>query len=291
MIIAIAGSSLVSVLTLHIGAAFVSFVLGHDDSLDSGAINGCNWWPWSVIVSGVVAALLWSRLGSQGLVAILAGPLLIIVLAGISLKVTSSGERQKEFMISDKTIRSLREEKIFRPGYLINSAAYSTTGPGSGYQTYRIELHDHNGDLLATNNYLSEQQYQEDFHRLAYVLEYSTLDIVLVFEAEGEDACEFLSLNGELLNTMIRNKDSFPSESFDWWTALLTPNLGERQVKHYSAQEVIAHLSPFVGYKLDPILTSNIMNTLDLLKKVHSKVRIMHWNFYQESEEGVRFSV
>ncbi len=92
MIIALAGSLLVSAVSLHIGAAFVGFVLGKGDSLDSGAINGCNWWPWSVIISGILAALLWKQLGSLGLVSILAGPLFTIVLAGISLKGTSAGE-------------------------------------------------------------------------------------------------------------------------------------------------------------------------------------------------------
>ncbi len=40
MIIAIVGSSLVSAVSLHIGAAFVGFVLGKGDSPDSGAIKG-----------------------------------------------------------------------------------------------------------------------------------------------------------------------------------------------------------------------------------------------------------
>jgi hypothetical protein len=40
MIITIAGSSLVSAVSLHIGAAFVGFVLGKGDSMDSGAIKG-----------------------------------------------------------------------------------------------------------------------------------------------------------------------------------------------------------------------------------------------------------
>jgi hypothetical protein len=40
MIITIAGSSLVSAVSLHIGAAFVGFVLGKGDSQDSGAIKG-----------------------------------------------------------------------------------------------------------------------------------------------------------------------------------------------------------------------------------------------------------
>jgi hypothetical protein len=40
MIIAIVGSSLVSAVSLQIGAASVGFVLGKGDSLDSGAIKG-----------------------------------------------------------------------------------------------------------------------------------------------------------------------------------------------------------------------------------------------------------
>ncbi len=283
MIITIVGSSLVSAVSLHIGAAFVGFVLGKGDSLDSGAINGCSWWPWSVIVSGIAAALLWNKFGSLGLISILAGPLFTIVLAGISLKVTSAGETQKEFIISNRTIRSVRGDKIYQPKYFINSAAYCTTGPASGYQTYCLELRDHNGDLLATNNYSSEPQYKEDFRRLAYVLQLSTLDVVLVFKSDKEEASEFLSINGELLNIMLRNLGTFPPESQKWWTALLTPNLGERQVLEFSAPEVIPHLSAFTRYDLDPIIKSNVMNTLDLLKKVTSKVKVMHWDFYQES--------
>lgn len=45
MIITIVGSLLVSAVSLHIGAVFVGFVLGKSDSPDSGAINGCSWWP------------------------------------------------------------------------------------------------------------------------------------------------------------------------------------------------------------------------------------------------------
>ncbi len=283
MIIAIVGSSLVSAVSLHIGAAFVGFVLGKGDSLDSGAINGCNWWPWSVIISGILAALLWKQLGSLGLVSILAGPLFTIVLAGISLKGTSAGETQKEFMISNSTICSVKGDKIHQPRYFINSAAYCTTGPASGYQTYCIELRDQNGDLLATNNYLSGREYKEDFHRLAYVLRLPTLDIVGVFESDEEEVSELLSINGELLHIMLKNLGTFPPESQKWWTALLTPTLGERQVLEFSAQEVIAHLSAFTRYDLDPIIRSNVMNTLDLLKKEQSKVRVMHWDFYQES--------
>ncbi len=282
MIIAIVGSSLVSVVSLHLGAAFVGFVLGHDDSQGSGAINGCNWWPWSVIVSGVAAALLWNRLGSLGLVSILAGPLFTIVLAGISLKVTSKRESQKEFMISDRIIRSVSGDKIYQPKYFINSAAYCTTGPASGYQTYCIELRNHNCDLLATNNYQSKQQYQEDFHRLAYVLRHPTLDVALVYKSDEEEIFDALSLSGELLNIMFKNQGAFPPESLKWWTALLTPNLGERQGLEFSAQEVIAHLSPFSGFNLDPITKSNVMSALDLLHKELSDVRIMHWDFYTE---------
>jgi hypothetical protein len=40
MIITIVGSSLVSAVSLHIGAAFVGFVLGKGDSPDSGAVKG-----------------------------------------------------------------------------------------------------------------------------------------------------------------------------------------------------------------------------------------------------------
>ncbi len=39
MIIAIAGSLLVSAVSLHIGAAFIGFVLGKGDSVDSGAVK------------------------------------------------------------------------------------------------------------------------------------------------------------------------------------------------------------------------------------------------------------
>jgi len=162
------------------------------------------------------------------------------------------------------------------------------TGPASGYQTYCIELRDQNGDLLATNNYLSEQQYKEDFRRLAYVLRLPTLDVVLVFKSDEEDVSEFLSINGGLLNIMLRNLGTFPPESQRWWTALLTPNLGERQVLEFSTQEVIAHLSTFTRYDLDPIVKSNVLSTLDLLKKEQSKVRVMHWDFYQETKESVR---
>jgi|GEM_PF-7128964 len=283
MIITIAGSSLVSAVSLHIGAAFVGFVLGKGDSLDSRAINGCNWWPWSVIISGIVAALLWKQLGSLGLVSILAGPLFIIVLAGISLKATSAGETQKEFLISNSTIRSVRGDKIYQPRYFINSAAYCTTGPASGYQTYCVELHDQNGDLLATNNYLSGREYKEDFHSLAYVLRLPTLDIVGVFESDEEEVSALLWINGELLHIMLRNLATFPPESQKWWTALLTPNLGEKQVLEFSAQEIIPHLSAFTRYDLDSIIKSNVIDTLDLLKKVTSKVKVMHWDFYQES--------
>jgi hypothetical protein len=40
MIITSVGSSLVSAVSLHIGAAFVGFVLGKGDSPDSGAVKG-----------------------------------------------------------------------------------------------------------------------------------------------------------------------------------------------------------------------------------------------------------
>jgi hypothetical protein len=283
MIITIVGSSLVSAVSLHTGAAFVGFVLGKGDSLDSRAINGCNWWPWSVVISGIVAALLWKQLGSLGLVSILAGPLFTIVLAGISLKATSTKETQQEFLISNRTIRSVKEDRIYQPRYFINSAAYCTTGPATGYQTYCIELRDQNGELLATNNYLSGREYKEDFHRLAYVLRLPTLDIVGVFESDEKEASELLSVNGELLHIMLKNLETFPPESQKWWTALLTPNLGERQVLEFSAQEIIPHLSAFTRYELDPIIKSNVMNTLELLKKDQSKVRVMHWDFYQES--------
>ncbi len=288
MTITIVGSSLASVFSLHIGAAFIGFVLGKGDSLDSRAINGCNWWPWSVIISAIVAALLWKQLGSLGLVSILAGPLFTIILAGISLKATSAKETQQEFLISNGTIRSVRGDKIYQPRYFINSSAYCTTGPATGYQTYCIELRDQNGDLLAKNNYLSAQQYKEDFHRLAYVLRIPTLDIVLLFETGEEEVSELSSINGELLNIMLKNLGTFPPNSQKWWTALLTPNLGERQILEFSAQEIIPHLSAFTKYDLDPIIKSNVMSTLDVLKKGQAKVKVMHWDFCRETVESIR---
>jgi hypothetical protein len=286
MILAIVGSSLVAAVSLHIGAALVGSALGSDDSMGSGAINGCTWWPWAVIVSGVTAALLWSRLGPLGLVSILAGPLLTIVLAGISLRVTSAAESTNEFIISDGTILSTGEGKILQPKYFVNSSAYYTTGPASGYEAHSIELHDHTGDLLATNNYLSEQQYNEDFHCLAYVLRHPTLDVVLAFKSDDGEGSDGLSLEGELLNIMVKNEATFPPESLKWWTALLTPNLGEGQVLEFSPREVIAHLSPFTRYALDPIIESNVVRALDVLKEEQSDVRIMHWDSYLETMNG-----
>ncbi len=114
------------------------------------------------------------------------------------------------------------------------------------------------------------------------MLRLPTLDIVGVFESDKEEVSELLWINGELLHIMLKNLGTFPAESQKWWTALLTPNLGERQVLEFSAQEIIPHLTAFTRYDLDPIIKSNVMNTMDLLK-VKSKVKLMHWDFYQES--------
>jgi hypothetical protein len=287
MIVAVVGSSLVSAVSLHIGAALVGSVLGSDDSLDSGAINGCTWWPWSVIVSGIAAALLWSRLGTLGLVSILTGPLLTIVLAGISLRATSAAESRNEFTISDGTVLSTREDKVYRPDHFISSSGYYTTGPASGYEAYCIELRDDNGDPLATNNYLSEQQYREDSRRLAHELRHPTLDVILAFKSDEGEAFDSLPVSGELLSIMVKHQRTFPPESLRWWTALLTPNLREGQVLEFPAREVVTHLAPFTRYGLDPITESSVISALDLLRKEQSEVRIMHWDTYLETMEGV----
>jgi hypothetical protein len=220
-------SAILSAVSLQIGTALLCALLGEEKCVTTDGLNGCNWWPLSVLTSTGICYLLWSAYGWHGLTGTIVGPLLSILFAAMYLRFGHRQFREKEFDLTRDGVVDRRSGKLLRPEYIIARSSYESTGPASGYCLHSIVLKNSEG-VLAANGYVSELGYERDRHRLIFEKGLPTLSVCFFCETEGE----FKSVTlGEEWNDLIFPSDSqIPPKYRVWWKQFAAPRLGEKDV-------------------------------------------------------------
>lgn len=220
-------SSILTAVSMHAGTDLLCALLGREKCVSTDGLNGCNWWPLSVLASSGACWLLWTLYGWHGLTGAIAGPLLSIILAALLLRFGHLRYRKKGFVLTGEGIVDHRSGQVLKPEYIITTSSYECTGPASGYCLYSIVLKNSDG-VMASNGYVNELTYEPDRHGLIFEQRVPTLSVCFFKETAGE----FKSVTlGRGWNDLIFPSNShLPTECRNWWKRFATPQLGKSDV-------------------------------------------------------------
>ena len=116
-------SAVLAVLTIHLGASLAVGLLGEEECLSADSVNGCNWWPMSVLVSTGLVLLTAGRLGWSSLYLVPVGPLVTVIVLWLTLRFGRRDAAQKEFGIHDDKLFDLRTGATLHPAYVESNTA------------------------------------------------------------------------------------------------------------------------------------------------------------------------
>ena len=220
-------SAILSVVTLHVGTDLLCSVLGKEKCVSTDGLNGCNWWPLSILISMGICTLFWSMYGWYGLTGSVAGPVLSIVFASTALRFGHRRYRRKEFQLTEGGVVDHRSGQVLTPEYIIARSSYECTGPASGYCLYSIVLKNSKG-VLASNGYVNDWTYEQDRHGLIFDQRVPTLSVCLFKETEGE--FKSVTLGGVWNDLVFTPNSRIPPECRNWWKRFAAPQLGKNDV-------------------------------------------------------------
>lgn len=242
-------SASLSAITLHPGTTLLCSLIGQNKCVSSDGLNGCNWWPTSVLVSTALCLVLWKPYGWIGLTGTVAGPVLSILLATASLRFGKRAFRKKEFEIQSDKVFDLRNSQPLSPEYVVAEGAYYQTGPATGYCLYCIVLKDSNV-TLASNKYVNDLDYERDRHHLIFEQNLPTLSVSFFYE-EGE-VFKSVTLGSQWNDLVFSRNAKIPSDSLAWWRHFAAPNLGEKDVVNVDTDALRENIS-VVYHTLGPL--------------------------------------
>lgn len=271
-IIAFVGTGVVSVLTIHSLTHMLVRVIGERKCLDTHYVNGCDWWPRSMIVSMVVAVLLWKSLGWLGLVAIPVGPMSMALLAGSYLRYGMASSRKKEFRVDDQGVRKTSDGSELCPAYLIRRSDYYQTGPGTGYCLYAISLKDGCG-ALSINGYVNREECDEVFARLVYGLSIPTLDVSF-FTDPADGSLHIITLGHDWNDFLFQQKMSLCEDDWRWWCQFTCPTLGASDVVSVDRDELLRRITVIEAIRATAGLERVKQDIVGLRKLVESGLEI-----------------
>lgn len=220
-------SAILSAVSLHVGTALLCALLGEEKCVSTEGLNGCNWWPLSVLISTGICYLLWSVYGWHGLAGTMVGPFLSILVAALHLRFGYRQFREKEFYLTRDGIGDHRSGQLLRPEYIVTGSSYYCTGPASGYSLYSIVLKNSEG-VLAANGYGSKLSYEQDRHRLIFEKGLPTLSVCFFCVKEG--VFKSVTLGGEWNDLIFPGHSQIPPKYQTWWRQFAAPHLGEKDV-------------------------------------------------------------
>jgi hypothetical protein len=231
-------SALVSVLALHILVSVFVALLDEEKSVSSSSVNGCNVWPWAIIISTGVCFVASSRFGYLGLSFAPVGTLGMSLIVALRLRFGERAARRREFLVAGGKITSTKDGREIFPQYLVDEAGYYCTGPASGYCLYSIQLRSVHGSL-AENGYVDEHDMQRDLKAL--VEDVGTKRLSLTFATDdGEGAFVIANLSGEMAGLILTRGSELPAEEYGWWQQFIQPGFQENAVVEL-APETLRH--------------------------------------------------
>ena len=234
-------SAVISVMTLHLGAEIGTAILGKDRCLSTNSVNGCNWWPLSIIISTVCVGLAASQYGFLALALVPVGPVLSILLLTLRLRFGEGGSRDRQFKIIDGRIFD-RNDREIRPVFLRDSSEYYATGPASGYCLYRLILHEDDG-TIHTNGYVSEEKKNLDLEGLRK-LGVPWVSIVFAWQVSDKEL-HSVTLGQEWAPFLCGRLESLPEAGRIWWKKWLQPHFGRLGSGTVSREELSGRLNEF----------------------------------------------
>jgi hypothetical protein len=229
-------SGFASIFIFHSGVKFLCTVLGRDACVEESGLNGCNWWPYSQLLSCAIALPCWKPFGWAGMAAVLVGPLVITIVAALMLRFGERSSRKRQFSIDNEHIRDLRSGDVLQPIYFQGGGDYYQTGPGSGYCLYSIMLYDARQQLVQ-NSYVNDSAYRKDRQRLVDVLGCHNINVAFVVDA-GEQGIASVVFGQEWNDFLYSETVSAPANITKWWAQFSSPSLSSQQVIDLNAARV-----------------------------------------------------
>lgn len=220
-------SAVFSALTLHFLVAFCVFALGEAKSISAGSVNGCNIWPWAVLISMGACFVARGPYGYAGLIFAPSGTLLMAVLVALRLRFGNRAARRREFVVEGGRVLGRKDGRQLSPQYLVDESSYYCTGPASGYCLYSIELKDVHG-TVAANGYLDEGEMQSD--RRALVEDAGVKRLRLTFATPDGSVVWVNHLGDELAGLILTRGSELPGDEWDWWQQFIQPGSREGAV-------------------------------------------------------------
>lgn len=227
LVLAVALSALVSVFTLHFLVDLFVALLGEEKSVSSSSVNGCNVWPWAVLISTGACFAVQGPFGYAGLSFVPSGPLLTALFVALRLRFGESAARRRQFSVEGGKIVRTKDGRELFPQYLVDESAYYCTGPASGYCLYSIQLRSVHG-TLAANGYLDESEMQRDLRAL--VEDVGVKRLSLTFATPEGPAYRALRLGDELAGLILTRGSELPGDEYGWWQQFIQPGFEEDAV-------------------------------------------------------------
>jgi hypothetical protein len=226
--LAVTLSALISLFTLHVLVELFVAVLGEEQSVSSGSVNGCNIWPWAILISTGVCFTAWGRFGYLGLSFAPSGTLLAALLVALRLRFGERAARRREFSVERGKIVRRKDGRQLFPQYLVEESGYYCTGPASGYCLYSIQLKSVQG-TLAANGYVDEREMQKDLRALIDDVGVKRLSLTFATD-DGEGELLIANLSDELAGLILTRGRELPGAEYRWWQQFIQPGFEEDAV-------------------------------------------------------------
>ena len=265
-------SVVLSVLVIHPGASLAVALLGEEKCLDTASVNGCNWWPMSVLVSTALVLLTAGGLGWSSLSLVPVGPLLTVTVLSLTLRFGQWGARHSEFEIRDGRLVDLRTHRPFRPAYVEANTAYCCSGPASGYCLYTLVVHDGKGGRWS-NGYVSESTNDRVLSTLTRQFGCLALDLVVEWRQNPKRSRE-VTLGSEWTHLLCGDLSRLAPRDREWWRQWLQPAFGtsgSREVTREELGEALDRLE--ADYEEQCRSVGDIQRDIEVIRELLAKTR------------------
>ncbi len=291
ILVAFLGSAVLTVFTIHIGSNIGVRLLGEGKCLSTSSINAINWLPLSVVVSTVLVGVMARHEGSTALVYILAGPLMAIIVAPLTLRFGEIRARKKEFGIRDGKLINLKKETELHPLYVETKASYYSTGPASGYGLYALALHDGEGGQW-TNGYVSKSENDRVFAALTRDCGCAGLCLA-VLSRESPLVFRSVTLGSEWTSTLCAGLSELAPQDRAWWAQWLQPTfgvMGAREVPKEEVRAALDQLEAAYGERMRQVdrIQQDSKAIRNLLETAQEPIRMMTPEALSEAVETAR---
>lgn len=287
-------SGVIGVLTLHIGVSLLVGTLGEERFISPGSVNGCNSWPFAIIISTAVCAFAWRDYGYAGLAFTPAGPIVTIVFVTLRLRFGERGARRRQFVVQGGVIRRTNGGGELSPLYVAGDSGYYCTGPATGYSLYGLQLWSADG-ILARNAYLSEAEKDRELQALLQQAGLKRLSLVFVAPRRSGGFVTH-TLSRAWAHLILARGSQMPAQELAWWELFVQPRFRQDTIVELDAALLAQRIESFAATWLGEIaesreLARDLGQLQALIQTASGNVRAMSEerlrSFIQEHSDSV----